>query len=332
MIHEALYFDRLEDNVVICRLCPAECRLKPGRRGICRSRFNDDGDLKTDNFGETVTLAVDPIEKKPLYHFLPAANIVSIGPNGCNFACRHCQNWEISQTEIGTHLIDPENLPELAGKGDSIGIAYTYTEPLIWYEYLLQTAPLIKQAGLVNVMVSNGYINPGPLERLLPLIDAWNIDLKGMRPEFYTKICKGKLEPVLEVIRLVAASPAHLELTNLVIPGYNDSDDDFHRLGEFIASADKSIPLHLSAYHPSYKLDAPRTPPATLMRAYDILKKYLAFVFVGNMEIPGCSNSYCPSCGEMMIQRSGYHVETTGLDKRARCRACRAESAVVLKI
>lgn len=332
MIHEALYFDRLEDNVVICRLCPAECRLKPGRRGICRSRFNDDGDLKTDNFGETVTLAVDPIEKKPLYHFLPATNIVSIGPNGCNFACRHCQNWEISQTEIGTHLIDPENLPELAGKGDSIGIAYTYTEPLIWYEYLLQTAPLIKQAGLVNVMVSNGYINPGPLERLLPLIDAWNIDLKGMRPEFYTKICKGKLEPVLEVIRLVAASPAHLELTNLVIPGYNDSDDDFHRLGEFIASADKSIPLHLSAYHPSYKLDAPRTPPATLMRAYDILKKYLAFVFVGNMEIPGCSNSYCPSCGEMMIQRSGYHVETTGLDKRARCRACGAESAVVLKI
>ncbi|MCP4568167.1 MAG: AmmeMemoRadiSam system radical SAM enzyme [FCB group bacterium] len=331
-MRDALYFERLEEEVVICHLCPAECRLKPGRRGICRSRHNDSGSLKTDNFGETVTIAIDPIEKKPLYHFHPTANIVSVGPNGCNFSCRHCQNWDISQNKVPTRYIAPEQLPEIASEQGSIGIAYTYTEPLIWYEYILEAAPQIKNAGLLNVLVSNGYINPEPLTDLLPLIDAWNIDLKGMRPEFYRRVCKARLEPVMEVIRMVAASPAHLELTNLVIPGYNDSDEDFHRLGEFIASVDPAVPLHLSAYHPSYKMDAPRTPPETLLRAYNILKEYLVHLFVGNMEIPGCSNSNCPACGEILIERSGYRVRVIGLDDNAHCRNCGKDSAIICRV
>jgi pyruvate formate lyase activating enzyme len=331
MIHEALYFEKLDDQEVRCKLCPAECRLKPGQRGICRCRFNDNGTLKTDNFGETVTIAIDPMEKKPLYHFLPTTDIVSIGVNGCNLSCLYCQNWQISQEKVGTTYIDPMDLPQVASQQGSVGIAYTYTEPLIWYEYILESAPLIRDAGLVNVMVTNGYINPEPLKRLLPLIDAFNIDLKAMRPDFYAKICKGKLEPVLEVIRLVAASSAHLELTNLVIPGLNDSEEDFHKLGEFVASVGQSIPFHLSVYHPSYRLDNPRTPPETMKRAYRIMRQYLANVFVGNMEIDGCSNTYCRACGDILVERSWYHVKTTGLDQDGKCRKCGAQSDIILK-
>lgn len=331
MIHEALYFDRIDGQVVRCRLCPAECRLKPSRHGICGSRFNDKGTLKTDNFGETVTIALDPMEKKPLYHFCPGTEIVSIGANGCNFSCKHCQNWQISQTRVNTIYIDPKDLPRVAAEKGSVGIAYTYTEPMIWYEYIMAAAPLIREAGLVNVAVSNGYINPEPLQQLLPLIDAFNIDVKGMRPEFYRRVCKGKLEPVLETIRLVAASPAHLELTNLVIPGLNDNDDDFHRLGEFIVSVDPLIPLHVSAYHPSYRMTAPRTPTATLKRAYEILSRYLSYLFVGNVEIEGCSDSFCPQCGNILIKRSGYRTKIVGLNKKATCLTCGAKSGIVLK-
>ena len=331
MIHEALYFDRIVGQVVRCRLCPAECRLKLLQRGICGSRFNDNGALKTDNFGETVTIALDPMEKKPLYHFYPGTEIVSIGANGCNFSCQHCQNWQISQARVDTVYIDPKDLPRMAAKKGSVGIAYTYTEPMIWYEYILAAAPLIREAGLVNVAVSNGYINPEPLKHLLPLIDAFNIDIKGMRPEFYRRVCKGKLEPVLETIRQVAASSAHLELTNLVIPGLNDSDDDFHRLGEFVVSVDPLIPLHISAYHPSYRMTVPRTTSATLKRAHEILSRYLSHLFVGNIEIEGCSDSFCPQCGGMLIKRFGYKTEIVGLDERAICLTCGAKPGIVLK-
>lgn len=329
MIREALYYEQLEGGRVHCRLCPAECRLKPGRRGICGSRFNSEGSLKTDNFGETVTVAVDPIEKKPLYHFHPTSSIVSIGPNGCNLSCRHCQNWNISQEKINTSFIAPEKLPETASQEGSIGIAYTYTEPIIWYEYILEAAPVIKEAGLVNVMVSNGYINPEPLHDILPLIDAFNIDLKGMRPEFYRRVCRGWLDPVLETIRIIAQSPSHLEVTYLVIPGLNDSDDDFRRLGEFLASVDTMIPLHLSAYHPSYKADSPPTPRETLIRAHKIVREFMPYVFVGNMEIKGCSNSYCPECGKIIIERSWYRVRLTGISPEGLCKKCGRKSDII---
>jgi len=329
MIREALYYVPLPDSRVHCRLCPAECRLKPDRRGICRSRYNENGRLLTDNFGETVTVAIDPIEKKPLYHFHPATEIVSIGANGCNLACRHCQNWNISQEKAGTVYIAPEKLPEVAARQNSIGVAYTYTEPIIWYEYILEAAPAVKAAGLVNVMVSNGYINPEPLQALLPLIDAWNVDLKGMRPEFYRRVCRGKLEPVLDAIGIIGRSSAHIEVTNLVIPGLNDQDEDFHRLGEFLAGVDQSIPLHLSAYHPSYKADYPPTPQDTLIRAHRIARQYLSYVFVGNMEIKDCSHTYCPGCQNLLIERSWYRVRLAGIDSAGHCHKCGRKADIV---
>ncbi len=329
MKRKARFYSKLSDKIIQCDLCPATCHLTEGQSGLCQSRYNDNGSLFTENFGETVTIALDPIEKKPLYHFLPGTDIVSIGANGCNLFCKHCQNWQISQRKVSTTYIAPEELPQVGAQKGSVGVAYTYTEPMIWYEYILEAASHVKNADLVNVMVSNGYINPEPLQTLLPLIDAFNIDIKGMRPEFYKKVCKGKLEPILETIKAIANSDAHLELTNLVITDLNDTVNDFHQLGKFIASVDKSIPLHLSAYYPSYQLQNPGTSTATLSKAHEILTSYLTYVFVGNREIPGCSDSRCQSCGETIVSRSGYRIDRSGLGPDGECNSCQAATGVI---
>ncbi len=331
MMHDAQYFQKLDDCQVKCVLCPTECKLKPGKRGICDSRYNDNGILKTDNFGQTVSVSIDPIEKKPLYHFFPAGKIVSIGPNGCNLSCSHCQNWQISQEKVNTDYIPPEKLAEIGSHNDSIGVAYTYTEPIIWFEYIMAAAPLLKNANMVNVMVSNGYINPEPLKELLPHIDAFNIDIKSIRPEFYKIICKGKLDPVLDTIRMIADSKAHLELTYLVIPELNDDEDDFHKLGKFIESVDANIPLHISAYHPSYKLNKPPTPPSTLKTAFTILKQYLPYVYVGNVHIEGTNDTICRSCGKTLIERQGYFIKIKGLTADGKCGNCNLASGIRMK-
>jgi len=326
---EAAFFETLTDGAVRCRLCPADCRLVEGRRGLCRNRYNRGGKLYSDNYGEAVTLAIDPIEKKPLYHFYPGSDILSTGPNGCNLACAHCQNWGISQRPAATRFISPGDLAELAGQEGSIGVAFTYTEPLIWYEYLIDTAPLLRESGLKVVLVSNGYISREPLERLLPLIDAVNVDLKSIRHRFYARVCKGKIEPILNNIRAFHASGVHLELTNLLIPGLNDSDDDIRELVDFVASVSDLIPLHLSAYHPNYKMDAPATSSDTLIRARDIAAARLKHVFVGNMYLPGSSDSRCPSCGHLLVERSGYRTIVSGLDG-SRCEKCGSETGIVV--
>lgn len=330
MIREARYYSKLDDTRVRCDLCPAECKLKSGQRGICHSRYNESNRLVTDNFGETVTLAIDPIEKKPLYHFYPGEDIASIGVNGCNLSCKHCQNWEISQGQVPTRYIDPKQLPEIGAQRGSIGIAYTYTEPVIWFEYILEAAPLVREVGLVNVLVTNGYINPEPLRELLPLVDAFNVDLKAMRPEFYRRICKGRLEPVLEAIRIIADSPSHLEITYLIIPELNDSDDDFRKLGEFLISVDRKIPLHLSAYYPAYQLDKPATPRRTMLRACEILEQYVSYVFVGNMQIEGRSDTYCPECGHTLVERLWYRIQVSGLDADGSCRNCGHKADIIV--
>ncbi len=310
MIIEAAYYKKLDhDNMVHCLLCPAECRLRDGKKGICSSRFNDKGILRTNNFGELVSLSYDPIEKKPLYHFYPGSVIFSTGANGCNFNCQNCQNWEISQTEVPTRYVSPDDLVKIAGARNSIGIAYTYTEPLIWFEYILQSGRLIRDAGLKNVLVTNGYINAEPLNELLPLIDAANIDLKGMKPEFYKKVCKGKLEPVLENITRFHSAGVHIEITNLVIPGLNDTDADFQKLIDFIAGIDSSIPLHFSAYYPTYKMTNPPTSPASLLRAYEMASAKLDYVYLGNVNLPGKSDTICPKCKTAVIKRRGYLID-----------------------
>lgn len=328
MLKEAAFYQSISDDKLLCQLCPAECKLAEGQVGICGCRFNRQGKLYTDNYGEAVTLAIDPIEKKPLYHFHPTTNILSTGANGCNLGCLHCQNWTISQSKTHTTYIEPAALVEAAGKHGSIGVAFTYTEPIIWYEYITDTAPLLHEAGYKVVLVTNGYINAEPLSHLLEHIDAANIDLKGMRPEFYKKVCKGKLEPVLETIRTVAASHVHLELTNLLIPGKNDSDEDITRLVEFVASISDRIPLHLSAYHPQYKLNIEATPADTMLRAFSIAQSKLKHVFLGNVALTDGSDTACASCGHKLIRRSGYRTEIVGLDG-SKCSECGAETGIV---
>ncbi|RME30382.1 MAG: AmmeMemoRadiSam system radical SAM enzyme [Candidatus Zixiibacteriota bacterium] len=324
---EAAYYETLPDKKVVCHLCPAECRLREGQHGICRSRFNRDGRLMTDTYGELVALAVDPIEKKPLYHFYPGSVILSTGPNACNLRCDFCQNWNISQEKAPTVTFTAEKLVAAAVEHDSIGVAFTYSEPLMWYEYLLDVAPVLREQGLKVVLVTNGYINPEPLEKLLPWVDAMNIDLKAINRRFYGRICKAKLEPVLATIRRVAAADTHLELTNLLIPGENDSEQEIRALVDFVASLSDMIPLHFSAYHPAYHSDRPPTDTATMLRARQLALEKLKYVYLGNVAIAEGANTYCPACGKLLIERNWYHTRVVGLAD-SRCAACGFETGI----
>ena len=301
---EAKHWESLEDKKVRCRLCPANCLLTASKTGICGCRTNIDGRLMVDNYGEIVSASYDPIEKKTLYHFYPGTVIFSTGPNGCNLSCENCQNWEISQMKVPTRHLEPSELAILAGRSGSIGVAYTYSEPLIWFEYILDAAAAVREKGLKNVIVSNGYINEEPFQEPLPLINAANIDLKSMNPAFYKKICKGQLEPVKNAIVSLFKAGKHLEVTNLVIPGLNDSDADFEQITDFIAGLSENVPLHFSAYHPTYKMTRPQTPAETLLNAYEIASKKLNFVYLGNVNIPEKSDTICPQCGAKLISRT----------------------------
>jgi pyruvate formate lyase activating enzyme len=324
----ALYEKRLDSKQVQCMLCPAECHLTEGKIGICGSRFNREGRLICDNFGELVSACYDPIEKKPLYHFYPGSVIFSAGPNGCSFHCANCQNWEISQTRVRTQYIAPDDLVKLAGQQNSIGVAYTYSEPLIWFEYLLTSGQKIKKAGLKNVLVTNGYINPEPLEELLPIIDAANIDLKSMDPDFYKKVCKAKLAPVLDNIVRFYEAGVHVEITNLVITDLNDSESDFIKITDFVSTISHSIPLHFSAYYPTYKMNNPATSLETLLNAFEIAKEKLDYVYLGNVRLTEKSNTYCPQCGTSLIIRHGYYTSIEGL-KMSSCLKCGYKTGII---
>ncbi|HUX08597.1 MAG TPA: AmmeMemoRadiSam system radical SAM enzyme [Acidobacteriota bacterium] len=324
--HPARY-QRREGDLIICALCPHMCRLSEGERGICRGRMVIDGELIAVNYGLTPSLSIDPIEKKPLYHFHPGQPILSLGPAGCNFRCEFCQNWQISQTDFPTHEVDPQSLLSYAREGGAIGISYTYTEPLIWFEFIYDCASAFREAGFKNVMVSNGYVNPEPLAELLPLIDAWNIDLKSIRPEFYRRLSGGTLEPVLKTIEAVNRV-ALVELTNLVIPGENDSEEDLRDLVAWVADLDRSIPLHFSRYHPDYKSSHPPTPASTLEAAYRIGRERLDYVYVGNIFIRGTDTTWCPNCGKAVIERSGFGIRAIQLEVD-RCAHCGHQCRIV---
>ena len=294
-MHQALYYDKLltedrrqktEDGsqkpFVKCLLCPHSCIIAPGKTGICRARKNIDGVLYAINYGECVSLCMDPIEKKPLYHFYPGSQILSTAPNSCNLVCPFCQNAEISQSNAPTQYISPEKLVDMAVSKNSVGIAYTYTEPFTWYEYLLDTAKLAHKQGLKNVIVTNGMINEKPLVELLPYIDAANIDLKSMDDGFYKNILHGELETVLNTIR-ITKKYWHIEITNLIVPNYNDSIELLTQLVDFVASIGIDTPLHFSRYFPHYKLTIPPTPIETLHLAYRIAKEKLQYVYLGNV-------------------------------------------------
>jgi pyruvate formate lyase activating enzyme len=329
MLKEALFWEKREDGKIHCLLCPVSCIIAEGKIGVCMGRKNQNGILYATNYGRVVSIAIDPIEKKPLYHFYPGTEILSTSPNGCNLRCGYCQNWSISQVESPTEYVPPEKLIELALKYNSIGIAYTYTEPLIWYEYIKDTGRLAKQKHLKNVLVTNGYINEPPLLEILPLIDAMNIDVKSMENDFYRDICKGKVEPVLKATELSVRKGVHVEITNLVMPTLNDSDEQIRKLVDWLAGIDDRIPLHFSRYFPCYKIDLPSTPVATLKRAFKIAKEKLEYVYVGNVYMENTSDTLCPQCLKVLVKRDGYFTRIVGI-KDKKCSSCGKEVDLVL--
>jgi pyruvate formate lyase activating enzyme len=292
------------------------------------AKKNVGGRLMAVTYGLSTSFNVDPMEKKPLYHFHPGSQILSIGPNACNLGCQFCQNFQISQQAAPTTYLPPADVAKAALKiSGCAGVAYTYTEPLMWYEYILDAAEAVKKAGLKNVLVTNGYLEPEPYDAILPLIDALNVDIKSMDEEFYRKICKGKLAPVLRNVEKTAGR-AHIEITNLVIPGLNDKDDNFERLAKYLAGIDPFIPLHFSRYFPMYKMKNPATPPDTLFRAADIAKQWLKYVFVGNIYAGGYDDTHCPECNALLVRRDGYEVNAEGL-KDGKCASCGANPRIV---
>ena len=320
---ESAYYKKLDKKIVQCLICPHNCKIKPGKKGICKNRINEDGVLYAINYGEVASVATDPIEKKPLYHFYPSSYIFSVGNNGCNFQCPFCQNWQLSQLELPTRYISPEELAYMASRGNSIGIAYTYAEPMIWFEYIRDTAREIHKRGLKNVLVTNGFINKEPFKDLIPFIDAMNIDLKSMDANFYKKLCKGKLEPVLEIIKLAYESNIHIEITNLIITGENDSIELIDELIDFVSSISKTIPLHFSRYFPHYRMRNPQTPVETLIKARERALKKLYYVYIGNVPDEKYNSTFCYNCGKMVIRRWAYFINLIGVED-SKCKYCSA--------
>lgn len=334
---EALYykvFDEKEKKVQ-CFLCPHHCIIKPESPGICKARKNVDGRLYSLIYGRYSSSHLDPIEKKPLFHFYPGSAILSFGSLGCNLACSFCQNWSISQVDaeimndkeikIISQEMSPEKAVELALKfkdRDNIGIAYTYNEPFIWYEFILDTAKIAKESGLKNILVTNGYVEEEPLRQILPYIDAMNVDVKSMKPEFYTRVCHGKLEYVLKTCE-IAVKECFIEITNLVIPTLNDSREDFEKLTGWVAEKlGKGVPLHFSRYHPDFQMNISATPTQTLEMARDIAMKKLDYVYVGNVWNARWENTVCPGCKAEVIQRRGFDITEYNLTPDNKCNKC----------
>ena len=325
--HEARWYEARPDGRMACLLCPHACLVSESRHGKCGVRYSRGGRLVLPYYGRVSSLAVDPIEKKPLYHFHPGARILSAGFVGCSFHCRFCQNWQISQgTEAGTRYIPPEDLVAAALNEASFAIAYTYSEPLVHAEYVLETASLARKAGLKNVLVSNGYLNPGPADEVISLMDAANIDLKGFDERFYKVETGGSLRDV-ERFLLQAAGRVHLEVTTLVIPTMNDDPGQIEGIARFVASLGADVPLHLSAYHPDYRYSIPATPPATIHELAEVARRHLRYVYVGNLGAEECDTA-CARCGEMLVQRAGYRVRVTGVRAGA-CAKCGAPVPIV---
>jgi pyruvate formate lyase activating enzyme len=319
MLKEALFYKKLENDVVQCQLCPHFCKISPNKSGICLIRKNLQGRLYLSAYGEISSIGMDPIEKKPLYHYYPGSYILSIGTNGCNLKCPFCQNWQISTEETSRDTITIDKIINLAKQHKSIGIAYTYNEPLIWYEFVIDTSKEAHKNKLKNILVTNGNINKEPLDRLIPHIDATNVDLKGFTDDFY-KWVKGNLQSTLNFIETVFKNNIHVEITNLIIPQKNDDETTFREMCKWIGSLSKNIPLHLSRYFPNYRLDIPQTPADTLKNFYNIAKDHLNFVYVGNIFINGTNTTNCPNCNTLLIDRQGYSTKVLIIDSK--CPKC----------
>jgi pyruvate formate lyase activating enzyme len=315
---EASYYKLKKKDKVQCVLCPHECTISDNKRGKCKVRKNNKGKLISENYNIISALHSDPIEKKPLYHFFPGKNILSVGSLGCNLKCTFCQNSNISQTTVQNFkyakIITTDVLINEAKRTrNNIGIAYTYNEPVVWYEYISEAAEKAKNADLKNVMVTNGFIKKKPLLNLLPFIDAFNVDLKAYSDLFYKKQTKSALKPVLKTIERIAQSNAHIEITNLIIPGLNDQEEKFKEMIVMLSDIDNKTILHLSRYFPAYKSDIDPTPKTKMLRLFEIAKEHLHYVYLGNMETEKGQNTYCPNCNTKIISRTRYYTQIKAL-------------------
>ena len=322
---EADWYEQLESKVVRCLLCPHNCLLSPGKTGICRVRTNFDGVLYSEIYGWVSALHIDPIEKKPLFHFYPGSKILSIGSVGCNLRCRFCQNCEISQRSIReSDSIQSFSAADIVNRirGDSIGVAYTYNEPSIWIEFITDIATMAKEQGYKNVLVTNGYINENPLLRMIEYIDAFSVDLKAFTEQFYQKITSSHLHPVLKSLELIRKKGKHLEIVNLVIPGLNDQKDKFEEMVEWIAATlGNDTVLHLSAYYPTYLAKEPPTPASTLLQLKEIASRYLTYVYTGNL-LAEENDTFCPDCKNLLVRRRVYETQIIGIQHGGKCKHC----------
>jgi pyruvate formate lyase activating enzyme len=314
---EAMFYEKLQDHTVKCNLCSHRCHIAESKCGICGVRENREGKLYSLVYGKLIARSVDPIEKKPLFQFLPGSTAFSIATVGCNFRCENCQNFDISQlpnerkTILGRET-SPEEIVEAAKPNNCKSIAYTYSEPTIFFEYALDVAKLAHKEGIKNVFVTNGYITEEPLRMIAPYLDAANIDLKSFNDQFYRNICGASLQPVLDSIKLYKELGIWVELTTLVIPTLNDTEQELQQIAEFINDeVGENTPWHVSAFYPMYKLpDLPRTPAHILRKAREIgMEAGLKYVYLGNMFGEAGENTFCPECGKMLIQRLGYRMQ-----------------------
>jgi pyruvate formate lyase activating enzyme len=331
---EALFYKQVPGpkSNVQCELCPHNCLIADGKRGVCGVRENQGGTLYSLVYGKIVAASVDPIEKKPLFHFLPGTTSYSIATVGCNFRCDFCQNWEISQVKAGTRNwelgtgdeVAPAEIVNAALANNCRSISYTYTEPTIYFEYAYDCAVLARQKGLKNVFVTNGFMNLPVLEMVAPYLDAANVDLKSFRDDYYRKTCGGRLPPVLAAIKRMKELGIWIELTTLIIPGLNDSTEELTAITNFIMNeVGADVPWHVSAFRPTYKMtDRPSTPPETLLRAREIgLNAGLKYVYTGNVYLPGAEDTNCGQCRQTLIVRSGFTVKENKLQS-GKCPQC----------
>ncbi|UCB57307.1 MAG: AmmeMemoRadiSam system radical SAM enzyme [Candidatus Omnitrophota bacterium] len=324
---EALYYSKIDDKTVQCELCPRRCLLREGARGACRVRQVRGGKLYTLVYGNPCAFHIDPIEKKPVYHMLPASTSFSIATAGCNLRCKFCQNWTISQRPPEeTHNVEmmPHQVVELAVRNDCSSIAYTYSEPIIFYEYMLDTAKLAKEKGLKNVMVTAGYINEEPLRELCKYIDAANVDLKGFDKKYLRKVCGQELEPLLEALKIFKEEGVWLEITNLIVPTLNDDMETIKKMCIWIKdNLGEETPLHFSRFTPMYQLkNLYHTPVATLEKAKQTAEEAgLKYVYIGNVPAHSASNTYCPDCEALLIERIGYTIAHNNI-LEGKCKFC----------
>ena len=328
-IHPTRYWHRLDDGRVQCDMCPRACKLHEGQRGLCFVRACEAGEIVLTTYGRSSGFCIDPIEKKPLNHFLPGTPVLSFGTAGCNLACKFCQNWDISKSREFDTLADaasPEELAQAALRTGCRSIAFTYNDPVIFHEYAIDVAQACRERDIRTVAVSAGYVCPEPRREFYQYIDAVNIDLKAFTERFYKKITGSELQAVLEtLIYIKQETGTWLEITTLLIPGENDDSREIDAMTRWMAeNLGTDVPLHFSAFHPDWKmLDTPATPPATLSRARDIaMSNGLNFVYTGNVHDPRGGSTYCKSCGELLIGRDWYVLTAWGLTEEGRCRNC----------